>query len=416
MLFWIIVIALALLSALLLARAALTRRAGEEPPAAYDLRVYRDQLKEIDRDRARGVIGAEDAERLRAEVSRRILAADAKLRAHGAAAGQPKPAGWVAAGLVLATLAIGATLLYRELGAPGYGDLPLGARIAASESARADRLGQDEAEARVPAADLPPEVPEDYLELMEKLRATVAERPDDLRGLALLVRNEAALGNLSAARAAQARIIEVKGARATAQDYALLADLMVSAAGGYVSREAETAIRNALERDPRAPRARYYLGLYFMQVDRPDRTFRIWNDLLEQSSPDAPWIPVIRERIEEVAWRAGVTDYELPPARNTAPAQETAPGPTAEDVEAAGEMTTEERAEMIRGMVARLSERLAAEGGPARDWARLIGAYGVLGEAERARAIWEEAQQVFAGREDDLATLRAAAREAGLVE
>ncbi|KZY30934.1 c-type cytochrome biogenesis protein CcmI, partial [Roseovarius sp. HI0049] len=276
MLFWIIVIALALVCGAILGVAVLRGRSGEEPPAAYDLRVYRDQLKEVDRDLARGVIGEEDAERLRAEVSRRILAADAKLRDGGESGGQPKWAGWAVTGLALAGLGGGALLLYSELGAPGYGDVPLKGRIAASDAARADRQTQAEAEAQVPEADMPSDVSEEFLALMEKLRETVEQRPEDQRGLQLLVRNEAALGNLRAAYTAQRQLIEVKGDQATAADYALLTDLMVSAAGGYISQEAEASIRAALEREPREPRARYYLGLYYMQVDRPDAAFRTW--------------------------------------------------------------------------------------------------------------------------------------------
>ena len=40
-----------------------------------DLLVYKDQLKEIDRDRASGLIGEAEAEAARLEVSRRLLAA-----------------------------------------------------------------------------------------------------------------------------------------------------------------------------------------------------------------------------------------------------------------------------------------------------------------------------------------------------
>jgi cytochrome c-type biogenesis protein CcmH len=71
---------------------------------------------------------------------------------------------------------------------------------------------------------------------------------------------------------------------------------------------------------------------------------------------------------------------------------------------------------MIRGMVTRLSERLATEGGPAEDWARLINAYGVLDERENAQRIWDEAKGVFAQDAGALATLRAAARSAGVAE
>lgn len=414
MLFWIVIIAVAFFCAAILALAVLRGRAGAEPPAAYDLKVYRDQLREVERDRARGVIGAEEAERLRAEVSRRILAADAQLRAHGRHGGQPRLAGWSLAGVAVLVVGGGSALLYAQMGAPGYGDVPLAGRIAASEAARADRMSQDAAEAeagpRLPAGRAQPSPSEDYKALMAQLREKIKERPDDVRGLMLLARNEAALGNLTAAHEAQDQLIAAKGETATAQDYAMLADLMISAAGGYVSREAEAALRTALERNPRNPWARYYLGHYLIQVDRPDKAFRTWKNLLDESRADAPWVEPIRARIEEIAWRAGV-QYELPPE-----GAEPAPGPSAADREAAGDMTAEDRAGMIRGMVSQLAERLASDGGTAREWARLINAYGVLGETEEARAAWERAQEVFAGSRQELDILRAAARDAGLAE
>ncbi|MBD3764142.1 MAG: c-type cytochrome biogenesis protein CcmI, partial [Rhodobacterales bacterium] len=80
------------------------------------------------------------------------------------------------------------------------------------------------------------------------------------------------------------------------------------------------------------------------------------------------------------------------------------------------DMTEEERQAMIRSMVDGLAERLATEGGGAQDWARLIGALGVLGDTDRARTIWAEAQGVFADRPEDLAAVRAAARQAGVAE
>ena len=79
--FWIIIGSLALGVGAVLALALLRGRKGDVPPAAYDLQVYRDQLKEVDRDLARGVIAPAEAERVRTEVSRRVLAADAELQA-----------------------------------------------------------------------------------------------------------------------------------------------------------------------------------------------------------------------------------------------------------------------------------------------------------------------------------------------
>lgn len=409
MTFWIIIAGIALTAGAILGLALLKGRVGAVPPAAYDLQVYRDQLKEVDRDLARGVLSPEDAKRVCAEVSRRVLAADSQLREGGDTGGQPKAAGLAMACVSALVLLGGSVALYDYLGVPGARDLPLKTRIAASDAARSDRLSQAEAEARMPPIDVSPQINEEFIALMKQLRDTVAARPNDIQGLTLLMRNEARLGNMDAAQDAQARIIKIKGPEATAQEYATLADLMISAAGGYVSREAEAALRDALQRDPLHPTARYYLGLYLLQVDRPDSAFRTWSQLLEESRPDAPWVGPIRSRIEEVAWRAGVNNYQLPPLEELR-------GPGAEDVEAAQELSTEDRQAMIRGMVQQLSDRLASEGGSAAEWARLIGAYGVLGETDRAAAVWQEAQGVFAGHADDLARIRSAAQSAGVAE
>jgi cytochrome c-type biogenesis protein CcmH len=79
-------------------------------------------------------------------------------------------------------------------------------------------------------------------------------------------------------------------------------------------------------------------------------------------------------------------------------------------------MPPEERMQMIRGMVDGLGERLASEGGTAEEWARLITALGVLGDTDRARLIWQEAQNNFVGRTADLEIIRAAAVSAGVAE
>jgi len=73
-----------------------------------------------------------------------------------------------------------------------------------------------------------------------------------------------------------------------------------------------------------------------------------------------------------------------------------------------------ERMEMIEGMVGGLAERLATEGGPLPDWARLIQAYGVLGRLDAAAAVYAEAQLVFADDQTALDTLASAADRAGL--
>jgi cytochrome c-type biogenesis protein CcmH len=405
--FWIAALGLAGLAALFLVL-ALSRGQGQAvATAAYDLDVYRDQLGEVEKDVARGILPEADAERVRVEISRRVLEADRALAQAGTAGRAPRGLTLAAGAATVLLVVGGAAFTYARIGAPNYPDLPLKTRIAMSEEVRANRPSQEDAEASLGPPQQAQGVDPSYLELIDKLRAVVAERPNDPQGLALLARNEAALGNYAAAHAAQAKLIAVKGEEATSQDFADLADMLILAAGGYVSPEAEAALTQSLSHDPRNPVARYYTGLLFSQIGRPDLAFRFWQALLTEGPPDAPWIEPIRAQIEEVAFLAGQNNFVLPPA----PGQ---PGPTASDIEAAGQMTGEERMGMIRTMVAGLAERLATEGGPASEWARLIRSYGVLGEPEKAGPILEEARAAFAEDPAGLAEIEAAARDAGL--
>lgn len=417
MLFWIIAVALGLFVGALLVLAAVRGRDAEEPAAAYDLRVYRGQMEEVERDLARGAVGPEDAERLRTEIGRKILEAD---RALGLARDAAGPRGGLGPVLAVVTLVMaGALGLYAWVGAPGYPDLPIAERIAAAREMQATRPGQAEMAAQA-AANRPalPQPDAQYAQLMDKLRATVKTRPDDITGQSLLAQNEARLGNFDAAIAAQRQVIALKGAGVTAEDHAALADLMVMATDGYVSPEAGAEIDRALALDPNDGTSRFYQGLMHAQTGRPDIAFGIWRTLLEKGPQDAPWVPMLRASIGDLAAAAGV-DYAPPAAPGTAPPAGPfagGKGPTAADMANAADMTPEERQQMIRGMVDQLNDRLASEGGPAEDWARLIGALGVLGETDRAKAIYGEARGKFQGRDEDLAKLAAAAAQAGVSE
>jgi cytochrome c-type biogenesis protein CcmH len=357
------------------------------------VQVYKDQLADVDRDVARGVLTEAEAARLRVEVSRRILAAD-KAVPRAATMGHRG----VLAGVIVLVLC-GAVLGYLRLGAVGYADLPLAGRVAVAEQIRANRPAQTVAEAQV---TLPaPTVPDaDYAGLMDKLRRAVQDRPTDVQGLALLARNEAGLGNLAAARVAQTALITAKGTSATADDHADLAELLVAAAGGYVSPEAEAILEQALTQDAANPKARYYAGLMLAQVGRFDLSFRMWLPIV---GTDAPWTPALRAQIEDVAMRAGVA-FTLPEQV----------GPTPDQVAAAADMAPADQQAMIQGMVTQLSDRLASEGGPATDWARLITALNVLGQKDQAKAILAEARTTFAANAPDLAVIDAAAKQAGL--
>ena len=385
----------ALLIALTVAAAMLAamRRTGGPVGPDPDLAIYKDQLAEIARDLSRGTIGSEEAERMRAEVGRRVLEADRT----GGLSADPERGGrgpMLAAMVVIAALIPAAGATYWWLGAPGYPDMPLGARIASLDAGIAARPSQlDELQrigvTRDAAADT----------AAQAAAATISD-PAALRRAFI---EEFEAGNLLAALRTQERLLVVLGDAATGADHANLALALVAEAGGYVSPEAEAALRAALQRDLSNELARYLVGEMFLQGGRFDQTFRFWRPLIEDGNTDAPWVASIRDRIGMVADLAGVR-YELPDAAS----------PTAGDMAAAAEMSPEDRQAMIEGMVAQLSERLAAEGGDVEDWERLIRSLAVLERLPEAQTIYDEAKVRFEGRPAELSFLRMAAVESGL--
>ena len=392
---WIIGAVACLISIVVIVRPILAPKNVEIGAGAKDLALYKDQLREVESDLARGVLSDDDAGAARLEISRRILAADKRAQAEDGGAIAPKRANQILAGLVAITVLGGSLGVYASLGQPYMPDRPLVMRLSELKAARANRPNQDQAEERV--GDVAVDVAPEYVKLVEQLRGAVAQNPNDEKGLRLLALHEFRLGKYSAARKAQGKIMELVGDNAIAKDYSDFAEVMIVAANGYVSPQAELALSRALKADPTDGRSRYYSGLALIQNGRADVAHRLWSGLLAEGPASAPWIPLINAQIGDVARAAGI---------------ETAPGPDAADVAAAADMSDTDRQDMIRGMAEGLGERLATEGGSADEWARLIRALGVLGETGRASAIWKEAQGVFAGKQDALATLHAAAQAA----
>jgi len=373
-LFYIVAGALALASALLLVRPLLAGRAGGAVRAESDARIYRDQLDEIDRYQALGTIDAEQAEAARAEVSRRLLAAAD--RAHTAAPPAPAPRRLsvaVAAGALIGAPAL-AALIYAVNGAPGLPDLPLAERaeIAAADSRFALRPSQAQAEAAQPAkpAEPMPDEVKEYAALITRLETVLEERPNDVRGLATLANGYARLGRHAEAWRTFKRLIDALGDQAGAETYAEMAEMMVLAADGYVSPEAEQAIGAALVRNPQLSIARFYHGLLMAQSGNLDAAIATWERLRAEATTGAPWLGFLEQMLAaERAERGSVA------------------GPSAAEAEAASALTPEERQAMIEGMVARLEARLTSEGGPPEDWLRLINAYVQLDRSDDAARV-----------------------------
>ena len=361
-----------------------------------DISVYKAQLKEVESDLEKGVLSAADAETARIEISRRLLAADKRSSDQTARSGKAMRGLALGAGLVL----IGASLaLYFQFGRPDLPDQPLLARLEAMQIAREARPSQIEVEAEITPADR--KIDPAYAELLEKLRAAVAERPDDLQGLRLLAYHEANTGNFIAGHQAQEKVVTLLGEDAKADDYERWGEYLVLAANGYVSPKAEDALRNALALDPSLSRARYFSGLFMAQTGRPDVAIRIWDALLAEGPEEAPWVGAIRSDYNRVAALAGA---------------EPLAGPSAEEIEAAADLSAEDRAAMIEGMVSGLAERLGSEGGTPAEWAQLIRALGVLERVGEADQIYKEARDVFASDGAALNVITRAAQDAGVLQ
>lgn len=388
--FWAAALTIAAVAGAVLLAALRRGREAALAGDAPDLAIYKDQLAEISRDLARGTIGPDEAERLRAEVGRRVIEAD-----RGAlATSQRGPRAGLAAALAVAAMIPAAGAAYWWLGAPGYPDMPLGPRIAALDAgiaARPDQAAELERIGRPRDAALDAALLADLAAISEA---------DPLRAG---FRRHFEAGETLAAIRTQERLLAVLGDTATAADHANLALVLVAEAQGYVSPEAEASLRETLTRDLSNELARYLVGEMFLQGGRFDQAFRFWRPLVEEGSPDAPWVASIRERISMVAGLAGIP-YELPERV----------GPSAGDVAAAAEMAPEDRRAMIEGMVAQLSDRLATEGGDVEDWDRLIRSLAVLERLPEAQGIYDEAKAKFKGRPAELSFLRLAAVESGL--
>lgn len=393
MIAWIVSAALLMaLTLALLLWPLLRRRAGAAGGSRgqFALRVYRDQLAEVERDLERGVLRPDQAEAARTEVKRRMLAAadeaePEKSAGEGPASTPPTVSrdtalrSWaVAVALALLVPAV-AGLLYFRLGAPGSSDRPLAERQAAGDlaSAGGDTISLEQA--------------------VQNLQERLDHTPGDVGGWYLLGRAYLRLGRYPDALAALRR------AQALAPDEPELAgvyaEALIAAEGGRIGEEARAALQRVLVLDPLSPQARFLLALDRAQQGDLHGAMQGWTDLLAIAPPSAPWLATVREQLNQAGLRSGIDLQTIQPsaeARDLAaraaqsgretppPAASLAPGPTAEDMAAARDMTPAERDRMVRGMVDRLAARLRDNPDDAEGWRRLARAYDVLGEPDKA--------------------------------
>ena len=299
----------------LIARSIVAPRDLDLGVASKDLLIYKDQLVEVEKDIEKGVLSKSESDAARIEVSRRILLADKRSKIEKQTSSNSQNHNKIITFIILIFILAGSLSIYAFLGNPRLPDMPLQTRLAEIKELRSQRISQEEAELLVPDEII--EAPSDYLTLVSKLRDAMKERPNDMQGLRLLALHEFRLGKYRSARKAHLKIINALGDTATAKDLIDFAEVMIVATNGYVSPEAEFILSRGLEMKPNDGRARYYSGLSMAQSGRPDVTLRLLENLLDEVPYDAPWVPLIKEQIVDVARLVGVNL-----------AQDQLPGPT----------------------------------------------------------------------------------------
>ena len=342
-------------------------------PGGGEAAVYRDQLDEIGRDRASGLIGEAEAEAARVEVSRRLIAAaeaehPAAPEADGGATRRRRAVAAVAL-VVVPAIALG---LYLRLGSPALPDQPLALRLTQPPEKRSIES------------------------LVAQVEAHLAREPRDGRGWELLAPVYMRLGRFDEAANARRLVIELSGS--TADREADFGEALVAAANSIVTAEAKAAFERAARHDKAHAKARFFLGIAAEQDGKRDEAAAIWRALIAESPADAPWLDFVRQSLARVSGGEIAGDK----------------GPSADVAAAAGDLSPEQQTEMARSMVARLAERMKQDGADVEGWLRLVRAYTVLGERDKARAAVTDARRALAAEPDKLQRLDELAKGLGL--
>ena len=323
--------------------------------ADYDIEVYLDQLRELERDAQRELIDEAQAAAAKLEIERRLLAAsrtaDDTARDTNSARRGPLAA-LIAVAITVATVA-----LYVDLGSPGLPNQPFAQRAPAVNPQVA------EAHSRLTA--------------VEARLSAEPENADVWRDLGAL---HLAVGNLAGAVEAFAQAMALSGGRSDIAS--VYAEALTYASDGLVTPHAQQLFRQVLSQNAGEPRARFFIALADYQAGLREAALEQWSALANDAPPGAPWLPAVTDRIRRTAGELGAD------VANYLPVQA---GPTPEDIAAAQNLSAEEQQDMIRSMVGRLASRLENEPEDIEGWRRLGQSYGVLDEPVRAAEAYAKA-------------------------
>lgn len=366
-------------------------RPGHDLPSASepDVAVYRDQLAEVDADRARGLIGDNEAAAAKAEIARRLIAtADAGANSSRSASPASPP---MSAAVRYATIGLAALVpllaiaLYLRLGAPDLPSQPLAARLAAPPD----------------AAHLP--------ELIARVEARLRAHPEDGNGWDVIAPVYLKQGRYRDAADAYATAGRLLGQ--STRRLAGFAEATVLANDGIVTEPAREAYKQLAEMEPKRPEPRFWLAMADEQGGRYAEAVAAYEALLKEAADDEPWRAVVSERLDAARAKLAPADKSAPAKAKSAPPRS---GPSADDIAAAQSLTPEARAQLIDGMVSGLAARLKTDGSDLAGWQRLIRAYVVLGRGDDAATALADARRNFTSDPESLGQLDALAKSLGL--
>jgi cytochrome c-type biogenesis protein CcmH len=394
--------------------------------------VYRDQLREVERELKEGAIDDTQAETARVEIKRRILTADRSPQ--GAMPTLSLHERNFALIGATAIVVLGSVGLYAVTGRPDLASISPSLRADAGEGSLpklsspppGHPMGELTAAGEGPASDggassqdgLP-----SVEEMTQRLAARLAQQPDDVEGWRTLGWSYLNLGRFSEAADAYAKAIKLNPTNAELRSGRI--EALVGAANGAITAEAKTAIAEALKLDPQNPRVRFFEGLAKEQDGDKAAALAEWTELLKDADPEEGWVADLKTRVSELRHdtEGGAASDRPEPAiaglSAKEPAAQAAPsaaerGPTAADVQAAATMSPDDRSAMIRGMVDGLASRLEQSPRDADGWIKLIRARIVLGESDLAKQALTRSLAVFADDAAERERIAASARQLGL--
>lgn len=328
--------------------------------ATKAMAIYEDQLAELDRDQERGLITETEARAAQVEIKRRMLNVGEAEDIGNAVTGKR---GIFLAAVFVPLAGFG---LYSQIGAPDVPAVPFAERGAERQD----------------AAQLQ--------NLIAELRSRLETDPDggETRGWMLLASTLMSQNRPAEAAKIFAQLVERPDA--TSATFSQYAEALISAENGIVTPLAGRVIAQSATLDPDNPAATYYRAIELDQAGETEQARAFLLERIEREGRPAPWMPTFLSAANRMGASLNLPEASLPEF-------EAPRGPTQGDIDAASEMSDEDRQAFIRTMVDGLEERLQDEPENLDGWLQLARSLLVLGENDRALAALKNAEPLVVG-------------------